>query len=78
MASIVSSDRTLINPKSIDKSKIVIPVITNRINIRKKIFFINDLINCYALELYCVSNRAELLFILSSIFSLVDLFFSLR
>jgi hypothetical protein len=32
--SIVSSDKTLINPKSIDKSKTVIPVITNRIRIR--------------------------------------------
>jgi hypothetical protein len=76
--SIVSSDKKVINPKSIDKSKIVIPVIPIKIRIRKRIFFVNDLINCDALELYCVRISAELLFILSSILSLVDVSFFIK
>src|SRR5215203_286385 len=66
IASIVSSDKILVNPKSITKSKIVIAAIRIKIITTNGIFFVNDLINCDASELYCVSTIGESTFILSS------------
>jgi hypothetical protein len=55
IASIVSSDKILIKPKSITKSRVVIDTIKIRIITTNGIFFVNDFINCDASELYCVS-----------------------
>jgi hypothetical protein len=49
--SIVWSDKILVNPKSISKSKIVIEAIRMRISITNEIFFVKDLVNRDASEL---------------------------
>ena len=67
IASIVLSKTLVKNPNSLTKSKIVIAIIRVRIITTNGIYFVNDLINCDASELYCVSEIGESAVAVSSI-----------